>query len=180
MANALMATAAKPIGQTEMEVRTTLEPLREDTSSSEQHDAPEFNEVETDDSGELTGLAPRVAGSDTTPVEKFPAWWAEAASVNHNALVDNQVASSGVTAKREATANQGHGRMQYAIGIEPEIRDGAQFGNDYFVRDARDIQEGAGEYMAPTPDHWANIVAARNAQRQSRNAALSSEIRALL
>ena len=98
-------------------------------------------------------------------------WWAPYATENHNEIIDNQVASSGTAAAREMAGEQGHGTMQYAIGIEPEIRDGAFMGNDYFLSHQAEVQDGAGNYMNPTfGDDWANSVAHHVAAANSRDA----------
>jgi len=156
---------------TEEEATTTIEPIRHDPEMAEAQHAPEFNEIDTDESGELTGLAPRLVGSDTVDTDKYAPWWAERATVNHNAVVDNQVASSGTAAARELAGQQGHGTMQYALGIEPIIRDGAEFGNDYFLSHNATVQDGAGDYMTPlADDNWANAVAQSVGTSNSRDA----------
>lgn len=155
----------------EEEARSTVEPIRHDGETAEAQHAPEFNEIDTDESGQLNGLAPRLVGSDTVDSVKYPPWWAPAATENHNAIIDDQVASSGTAAARELAGEQGHGTMQYALGIEPEIRDGARFGNDYFLANFATVQDGAGNYMTPAVgDDWANAVAQRTALSNSRDA----------
>jgi hypothetical protein len=163
------------------EATSTVEPVRNDGTTAELQHAPEFNEINTDSSGELVGLSPRVVGSDTHDIDKYAPWWADFATENHNEIIDNQVASSGTAAKRELAGQQGHGTMQYAIGIEPVIRPGAEFGNDYFLSNPTQIQEGAGNYMAPMwGDQWVNAVNARNAEINSRAAANDSLYSSLL
>lgn len=178
----LGATTSTP--QDEASVRSTLEPVRHDSTSAELQSAPEWNSPETDDSGELTGLSPRAVGSDTRDTVKYTPHWldlASGASANHNRIIDDQVATSGTAAARERAGQQGHGTMQYAVGIEPHIRDGAAFGNDYFQRDPADIQEGAGAYMSPgQTDSWAHAVAADRAKTASREAYLSTQYAQLL
>lgn len=162
---------ATPVAETEDQARTTVEAIRDDPEMAEATAAPEFNEIDTDESGELNGLSPRLVGSDTVDTEKYPAWWIPAATENHNVIIDNQVASSGTAAAREAAGQQGHGTMQYALGIEPVIRDGAAFGNDYFLSNPATIQDGMGDYMNPIGDDgWANAVAQANALSNSRAA----------
>jgi hypothetical protein len=157
--------------QDEDEVRSTVEPVRNDSIEAEEQHAPEWNEFASDDSGQLVGLSPRVAGADTTDTIKYPASWAADASAPHNEIVDQQVASSGTASRREEAGQQGHGTMQYANSMEPVIRDGARYGNDYFVVNDQSIQEGAGEYMQPDQqDQWAQAVAQSNAAKNSRAA----------
>lgn len=156
---------------TEEEAQTTVEPIRTDPEMAEAAHAPEFNEIDTDESGQLVGLAPRLVGSDTVDTEKYPPWWAEFADQNHNSIVDNQVSSSGTAAAREMAGQQGHGTMQYALGIEPEIRPGAAFGNDYFLSNPAVIQDGAGAYMNPIDnDNWANAIAQSVGTQNARTA----------
>lgn len=156
---------------TEREATATVEPIRTDGETAEAQHAPEFNEIDTDESGQLVGLAPREVGSDTVDTDKYAPWWADYATENHNAIVDNQVASSGTAAARELAGQQGHGTMQYALGIEPVLREGAAFGNDYFMSHDATIQDGAGDYMNPTfGDDWANAVAHSVGTANSRDA----------
>ena len=61
--------------------------------------------------------------------------------------------------------------MQITRGLSPELRDGAAFGNDYFVADDKIIQEGSGEYMEPTAtDNFYAAVQQRAAVTNSRRA----------
>lgn len=181
MTNAWFLGANNSLPQTESEVRSTVEPIRTDSQSAEQVDAPEFNEFDTDESGELVGLSPRVAGSDTVDTVKSAPWWSALATAEHNQIVDRQVATSGTAAARETAGQAGHGTMQYALGIEPVIRPGAAFGNDYFVSNPADIQDGAGAYMTPPDtDNWAQTVAAASAEKASRQAFQSTNYAALL
>ena len=156
----------------ELQSRATVEPIRSDGEQAEMQHAPDWNELSSDDSGQLVGLASRQVGSDTHDTVKYRPWWAAAASYAHNILIDQQVASSGTAAQREERGEQGHGSMQYEIGIEPVIRDGTAFGNGYFASHEKVIQEGAGEYMQPDAslNHWATQVAAANGRDNSRKA----------
>lgn len=175
MTSAWFLGARAPVEQDQTSARSMIEPIRTDPQNSEMQHAPEYNTVETDNSGALVGLSPRGKSGDVHEPIKFSAWWAKQASVLANVVTDSQVSTSGITAAREETTSQGHGTIHYVDSIEPIIREGNSLGNDYFVRNDRVIQDGAGEYMEPTADHWTNIVAARRAQRNSRYAGLSSE-----
>lgn len=165
---------------TEAQAQATTEAIRDDSVNAESQRAPEWNDFQSDDSGELIGLAPRTKGADTTDTEKYSPWWADNATVNHNAIIDNQVATSGTAAAREMAGEQGHGTMQYANSIEPVIRAGAAFGNDYFLSNPAVIQDGAGAYMtAINDDNWAQAAAQSNANatsRQAYNATLSAAL----
>lgn len=162
----------QPVADNPDAMRITDGPIRSNDSETEPIAAPDWNEKDTDDSPELTGFAHREQASYTVESEQYSPWWAAAASdKSHNEIIDNQVASSGTAAAREMAGQQGHGTMQYAIGIEPEIRDGANFGNDYFKRDSAVIQDGMGDYMTPSDtDNWGQQVVQANAERASRQA----------
>lgn len=161
--------------------RVTDEPVRTDGEDAQQQHAPDFNEVSTDTSPELMGLRRRMESSYTVESEKYVPAVMETADTPHNILIDRQVASSGTAAAREAQGIQGHGTLQYAIGMEPELRDGAKFGNSYFVRDSSPIQDGSGHYMEPIRgDNWANAVLASQAAAQARKAEQASAYNAFL
>jgi hypothetical protein len=171
MTNAWFLGATFSVPQSEAEARSTVEPIRHDNQDAEADSAPDFNELDTDESGELVGLSPREVGSYTVDIEKYDPWWAGLATAEHNNIIDRQVASSGTAAAREVSGQQGHGTMQYAEGIEPELRDGIHFGNDYFVFAQTNIQDGMGDYMSPgLDDAWVNIAAQADAIGASRKA----------
>lgn len=181
MTNAWFLGAANSVPQDEAVVRSTIEPIRDDGESAELQSAPEWNAREFDNSGELTGLSHRMKGSDTRDTEKFTPWWLPLSQVDYSGLIDGQVSSSGTAAARESAGQAGHGTMQYAIGLEPEIRDGGRFGNDYFVSAPLDIQEGAGHYMSPPDqDNWLSSLAQDTAEQNSRKAYQASLYQSLL
>lgn len=129
----------------EAKVRATTAPVEVDAPPAEAESDPEFNAVETDPNPNLGGLATRQVASDWHETEKYSPGWAAQATAPHDAIVNEQVATSGTAASREMAGQFGHGTMSYAVGIEPTIRDGAAFGNDYFAADKRDIQENEGD-----------------------------------
>lgn len=181
MTSAWFLGSAMGVPQDDSVVRSTIEPVRTDGETAEQTAPPDWNQFDTDESGQLTGLSPRVAGSDTHDTEKYVPWWTRLASYAHNILVDEKIASSGTAARREETGQQGHGTMQYAVGIEPVIRDGAAYGNDYFVTAPKDIQEGMGAYMTPpNQDNWLQGLAQANATKDSRKAYQATLYQSLL
>lgn len=139
---------------------------------------PDFNEkIETDDNPNL-GLDPRQLASHVIPSEKYRPFWIEdvTAGDEHNAIVDRQVSSSGTAAMRESAGQFGHGTLMVTEGIEPvqDLRDGGKFGNEYFTRHERDVQEGAGNYMSTPPGDQAttSMVAAtgKTAAQKAREA----------
>lgn len=178
MTQAWFLGAKYAVDQRESEVRSTLAPLRDDGPAESQE--PDWNEFESDGSGELTGLSTRMLAPDTHESEQYKPEWIEGASTPHNILIDAQVASSGTAAAREAAGIQGHGTMQYGEAIDPVIREAGAFGNDYFAANLADIQDGAGDYMTPAPDQWSNAVAAARASADSRAAYSSSQYAELL
>lgn len=122
----------------EATVRATATPVEVDKPAAEAQGAPDWNEREVDQDPHL-GMATRQVASDWHEHGQYPAWWAEDEDITEStAQINRQVASSGTAAAREAAGQQGHGQISYAIGIEPTIRDGAAFGNDYFAADRPD------------------------------------------
>lgn len=181
MTNAWFLGASHSVQQDESDVRSTVEPIRTDPQNAEQADAPDWNEnatENTDESGQLVGLSPRVAGSFTEESEPNtdPARLALAVSP-HNELIDRQVATSGTAAGREEAGEAGHGTMQIEIGIQP-LNPAERFGNDYFVAAPLTANEGSGDYMTPVDtDNWLQKVAQENANKQGRLAAQGSAYR---
>lgn len=181
MTNAWFLGAAEGVPQHESEVRSTVEPVRDDSQDAESSHAPDWNEFDNDSSGELVGLTPRVAGSDTRDTEKFVPWWSALATQNHSKQINDQVATSGTAAARENAGQAGHGTMQYAQGIEPVIRDGAAYGNDYFSTNPAGANEAAGMYMTPADsDNWVSALAQNSAEARSRKAFQASNLNAFL
>lgn len=170
------SVAANPVPQTESETRTTLEPVRTDGDAG-MTQTPAIGIVDTDDSAQLTGtLVQRVAGSDVQENEKPRApFWLDAPK-DYTSIIDNQVATSGTAAKREENGQAGHGALFSQVGLTPELRDGASYGNDYVSFEKDVIQQGAGEFMEPTAEHWGNVVSASYAKEASRKAYQSSQI----
>ena len=179
MTQAWFLGAQQAVPQSEMQVRSTIQPLRDDEADAQLSEAPDVNQVDTDSSGQLTGLPTRDTSGYVEPSEKYAPWWADAASTPHNILVDQQVSSSGTAAAREMAGQAGHGTMQIEISLEPEISDGRAFGNDYFSAYPAPIQEGAGDYLSPVADPWINRVAAARAVGNSRKSFQASTYDAL-
>jgi len=169
-----------PTPLTTEEARATAEPVRSDSTGAEAQHAPDWNEQQTDASPQLLGLSQRMVGSDTRDTVKSPPWWAALASADYESRIDRQVSTSGTAARREESGQSGHGTMQYAVGIEPVIRDGAAMGNDYFVTNDRAIQDGAGAYMSPQENGWGSKVVAAQARDASRKAYQASLYQNLL
>jgi hypothetical protein len=161
----------QPVIEDPDKARIINEPVRSEDSETEPVAAPEFNEFESDDSPELMGLSKRQQASFYEPSRQYVPAMLDTATENHNVLIDNQVATSGTAAAREAQGIQGHGTTPVTIGIEPEIRPDAQFGNSYFNAGPRLVMDGSGDYMSPpVADKWAQAVAQDIATKQARQA----------
>lgn len=171
MSAAWFVGATHSVKQDESAVRSTLDTVRTD-GPSESHEEPEWNEFDSDESAQLTGLTPRQMSGDVHESQQYVPSWLGLASMNREEIIDNQVASSGTAAARESAGQTGHGTAEYTQSIEPIVRDGAAFGNDYFVTNPLGAQEGAGNYMTPDPAQDLDWLAVAQAQgvRASREA----------
>jgi hypothetical protein len=136
---------------------------------------PDWNEKDSDSNPKL-GMANRSLASDMHQPDQYQAWWAAQAGIQHNEQVNRQVASSGMTAQRELTGRQGHGTVAYALGIGPplDMYEAGRFGNEYFDAGRRDINQGAGNFMQPTPDMAPNQTAAAAGMTYARDATAAS------
>ena len=169
-------------GLQEDEAQSTIEPIRTDPEEATLESPPEWNAIESDDSGELIGLSLCVVGSDTQDPIKSPpvgiVMGTYATARDGNDSVDNQVASSGTAAEREQAGQFGHGTMQTEIGIEP-LNPAQHYGNDYFSVPDPGVNYLGGEYMSPAEnDNWAQAVAQSQAQTASRQAFRSTQYEA--
>lgn len=156
----------------EAEIRSTTDVVDHDAPSAEMDSAPDFGEFDSDPDTE-GGLTSRQLASHVIPsVQSVNPALAEANS-EHNAIIDRQVSSSGTAAAREAAGEWGHGTLHIQEGIEPTIRDGAAFGEEYFKAERDPIQTGMGAYMTPAApgnvDENARVQATAN--RNAREAA---------
>lgn len=158
-------------------VRNTAVPYFADKPAAVADDMPVMGEVETDHDPNL-GMVNRQVASHWIPSERGVPAWAEQVGdqYEHNAIVDRQVSTAGYSARKEASGQWGHGTLSAAVGIEPtgDLVDGGRFGNDYFVRHPRGIQDTSDNTMMSTttaPD--ADIAAAGMANaRKAAQAAL--------
>ena len=154
----------------EAEVRSTVTVVDNDASSAEADNAPDFNEFESDPDTE-GGLTTRQVASHVVPSTQSVNPALAQANTEHNEIINRQVSSSGTAAAREAAGMWGHGTLQFAEGIEPTIRDGAAFGEEFFAADRDAIQTGSGDYMTPTPSDYSNEKVQATANRNARQAA---------
>lgn len=153
-------------------VRSTLDETETSRAAQAEIDAPPaWNEFASDKDTALVGLSPRQMSGDVNPSEHYRPWWIPLAEQNHNEIVDNRIADSGTAAAREDSGSFGHGTAEFTRSLEPVIRDGAAYGNDYFVRGGALIQDGAGSYMGSSvPDIDWKGVAAYLGEKRSRQA----------
>ncbi len=187
MTNAWMLGARHGQTQREDDARATTEPVRTDGPAEEKNRAgasgPDWNEFETDSSAQLDGLPSRMLASDTVDSKPIRPWYADLATQDHDQIIDNQIATSGTAAARELKGQQGPGTLQYAMGIEPVIREGNAFGADYFAAHDMPVQEGAGMYMSPPTgitSRWGAAVDQETAEQGSRSAYQSTMYQAFL
>jgi len=153
-------------------VRDTLDKTETDRSGpAEITSAPGWNQFASDKDSALVGLSPRQMSGDVHESVQSVPFWKGLATQDFESPIDSQVATSGTAARREASGQFGHGTAEYTESIEPVIREGAAYGNDYFVRAGAVIQDGAGSYMAsPVPDTDWQGVAQNIGNRRSRQA----------
>jgi hypothetical protein len=144
--------------------RSTTEAVDESAPAAVERDAPEFNEVERDTT-QHAGMRPSNLASHFVPSTQYAPRWAQNAQVTPSfAGINERQAVVGTAAGREMGGQFGHGTMSYAIGLEPTIREGGAFGNDYFTADHPGIQPSMGYYMEMAPGYDKDISAAASAQ----------------
>ncbi len=147
-----MSTLLYAFQQTELpadenRVRMTTLPVDNDAPQSEMDSPPETNEVMVDESP-YKGMVNRTLASDWTERVRTGPVQPDLALPR---MPVTQHSQQGTAAAREAAGQRGTGTLAYAVGIDPVIRDGMAFGNEYFAADPdRVIQETAGFYMTPT------------------------------
>ncbi len=146
-------------------VRSTATPYDRDAPAAMADSMPDRGEATTDPNPTLGGLVGRQLASMWRQGERFrPSWKGSVdEQFEHNAIVDRQVSSSGTAAAREASGEWGHGTASYAVGIEPvgDLTDGGAFGNEYFKRTDRDIQETADNTMMSVPPGYDHAIQGR-------------------
>lgn len=108
-------------------------PVSLDTPAKVMSHAPEFEEIQTDPDPEL-GFTTHLLASEWHQPEKYsPGIVADLAQTEHDDILNRVQASKGTAAARELSGEYGHGTHPYAVGIEPIIRPGTEFGTDYFT-----------------------------------------------
>lgn len=161
----------------EATVRRTAVPVEHDKPAAMATDMPVMGEVETDHDPNLGMVNRQLASKWVNPTHGVPEWTDQVAQqYRHNAIIDEQVSTSGHAAAKEASGEWGHGTAAYAVGIEPvgDLGNGGKLGNDYFVRNPRIIQDTADNtMMTPTAPKDVNTSAAgKEAARRAAQASL--------
>lgn len=160
----------------ESTVRSAIVYDRDAPAAMQEHQ-PDMSEVETDPNPRL-GMDPRQLASFWHQGQEgvAPEVIAKADSTSSSFdVIDQQVATSGLAAHQEASG-QSNRNLSYAIGIEPvrDLSDGGKFGNEYFVRHERGVQDTMGDYMTTPPGYdqpGVRGVAQQAYQERSRQAA---------
>jgi hypothetical protein len=150
MSTLLYGLQRTPVPSGDNEVRTTITIVNQDDPPATQEHVTDWNETFTDPDT-AGGLTSRQESSHVNAgVHSINQLGldAEAGHDEHNAIVDRQVATSGVAAAKEARGEWGHGTMKIVSGIEPTVRDGSQLGADYFVANPRQ-QAHSASFMTP-------------------------------
>jgi hypothetical protein len=137
----MMAQGAVHIPDEE-DVRSTLRP-RTDEPAAKLSAPPEWNETATY-AEPLNGLAERNLGGYITPSERYRQTGIDRAGADYESRVNRQVSSAGRAARLEDAGVWGHGTMMRTESIEPVIREGASFGEDYFEGNSPGVQSTMG------------------------------------
>lgn len=156
--------------------RATTEKLNVDESADRETGVPEFNEVERADT-QHAGITTSNLAPPYVESHKYAPEWAQQAQVGPSfSRINDRQATAGTAAAREAAGEFGHGTMPVTIGIEPTIRDGGAFGNDYFGVEKPGIQPGMSAMMEQAPGYDADITGAvaSRAKETSHSAASSA------
>lgn len=176
-----IASSAPP--PSEEVVRNTATPVIPDQAPAEASHAPDINEVMTDSNPNLGMVNRTLASAWHQPQKYAPSWAPDVDAVTESqAIINNQVSSSGTAAARELAGQFGHGTIAFAEGIEPVqgLTDGGQFGEHYFAVDHLTANEGSGNYMSQPPglDDHATVsrtaAAGKTAARAAQTASMYS------
>jgi hypothetical protein len=168
-----------PVPVDEADVRNTATPVNNEKPAAVNEDMPMQGEFTNDPDPKL-GLGPRQLASAWTqgqPVDTGARMDPVAQTTISSQLIDQQVSTSGFAASREA-AGQAHTSLSYAVGIEPvgDLQENHKFGETYFMRHPRDIQDGMGAFMQAPPgmDTAAILQDASTGKVVSRDATTAS------
>lgn len=176
MTSLIMGSARAPVQRAEEDVRSTLDPVDAANAPAVSEDAPDYNELETYADNDDGVVRPHQVGGEYTASEQSPPFWGSAVSESGYGVeaVNRQVSSSGTAAAREMAGQFGHGTMARTESIEPQVREGAAFGADYFRSNVLGANPTGGDYMTPqVGDPDMNAVAAAFAGANARAASQS-------
>ena len=159
-------------------VRSTTQPVYLDKPAAMADDMPVQQEYDSDSDPAL-GMNTRQLASHWVEGEAgTPPYIHNEDLTASQASINRQVASSGTAASREE-AGKVRPPLSYAVGIEPvSDLNGAKFGNEYFVREPRDIQETMDAQMTIPPDHQNNAQLSQQGKDNARDAATAGLYRA--
>ena len=167
MSTALYVLHRVDAPQEQKQVRSTTETVDRNAPAAVERDAPEFNEVERSEQ-QHSGLRLSNLASHYIPSHQYAPGWAGNAQVTPSfAGINERQAVVGTAAGRELSGEQGHGTMSYAVGLEPTIREGGAFGNDYFTADHPGIQPSMGSYMEMAPGYDRDVSASASSQAKT-------------
>lgn len=160
MSTALFALHAGNSPADEELARATTERLNVSEAADVETGVPEFNETvraTTQHAGITTSnLAPPYIES-----HKYAPEYAAQAQVGPSfSRINDHQATAGTAAQREEAGQYGHGTMPVTIGIEPVLREGGAFGDDYFDAGKPGIQPGMSAMMETAPGYDADITGA--------------------
>lgn len=156
----------------EKDVRNTATPVNPEKPAAEMPDQPIMQEFHSDSDPSL-GMSPRqLASKWVQGVSGAPAWSGQVAGATESTtMINRQVSTSGSAAAREMEG-QTNPNLSYAVGIEPvqDLVPGGAFGNDYFVRNERIIQETSDNTMMTQPPGYDQISKGKDAAAGKKNA----------
>lgn len=126
----------------ENDVRSTTNVVDLDAPSAVAENPPGFNDAgyERDPDTE-GGLTPRNLFGFIRGRQRYTPNVGNA-NTDFASPINDQVSTSGTAAARESAGEWGHGTMQIVESIEPTIREGGAFGEDYFAAGTRQLQKG--------------------------------------
>ena len=116
-------------------------PVQVDGPAKELGHAPDFNEFNSDPDPELGYTSHQLASDWHQPEKYSPGMFGDLATLEHDDIVNRDIAKVGTAAAREQAGEYGYGTGAYAVGVEPVIRKGAAFGTDYFAAHERSANE---------------------------------------
>lgn len=151
-----------------------------DKTASVETDEVEWNETVTDKDPNL-GIENKTLASQWTQGVHTPPVNINTFTTQHNYEIDSRISGAGYAAAKERSGSRGPGTLSYAVGIEPVLRDGGAFGNEYFEAGKRNIQDSAGRYMTPdVNDQPSKTQAIGVGKAAARSAAVSGMYQALI